>query len=377
MTAFDPNAAADAWIAHLAPAARAAAEANTAWAETTSLVQIGLVLVVCLFLIRSGLAARVRPALEQRGMSRWTAEIAGAALLAASIALVTAPLSALSAARTHPGTGWAAGLMQTLRAEAPLVLLASLAAPLWLLLIRRAPRAWGAIAGGALGLMVFAALWLPYAGASGPAALPTAPPGAAREGLLSLVRDTRVPASEIYVSSFTGIDADVTGTARRARVVVSNGLWRKASPAELRASIGHLIGHYRHGDELSLALLLAALILAVFLLVQVLASWLARPLGLDGPGEGAALPLLTALFIVLASLGVVVDHGFIRWINVRADQYSLDHAREPDGLALALLREWKGERVDPSPLQEALFYDHPSLKSRLVHAMSWKAAHPG
>ncbi len=76
------------------------------------------------------------------------------------------------------------------------------------------------------------------------------------------------------------------------------------------------------------------------------------------------------------SLGGVAENGFIRAINVRADQYSLDHAREADGLAQALLHEWKGEDPAPSPLQEALFYSHPSLKSRVEHAMGWKAAHP-
>ena len=94
------------------------------------------------------------------------------------------------------------------------------------------------------------------------------------------------------------------------------------------------------------------------------------------PADPLAAPAVIAVAIVYLCLALTLDHAFIRAINVRADQYSLDHAREPDGLAQALLHEWKGEAVDPSALQEVLFYDHPSLQSRLDHAMRWKAAHP-
>lgn len=376
MTGLDPTAAASAWIAQIPAAQRAAAEANTAWGETSGLLMLGGVLLVCFALLGSGLLARVRRAVLGRGLSPWVADVACAVLLAVSITLALAPGHILYAARFGPAPGWAAYLLEMLGSAGPLVLLAGLMAPFGLLLIRHL-KAWGAICGGVVAVLVFAAVWLPYASASGPVSLPTAPPGPAREALLGLIRDTHVPASEIYVSTYPGIDADVTGTAERARVVVSRGLWTHASPRELRASIGHLMGHYRHGDELSLAILLAALAFLAFLGVQLLAPPLARRLKLDGPGDPAALPLLAALFVVFASLAVVVDHGFIRWINVRADQFSLDNAKEPDGLAQTLLREWKGERVDPSPIEEALFYDHPSLKSRLLHAMSWKAGRGG
>ncbi len=69
----------------------------------------------------------------------------------------------------------------------------------------------------------------------------------------------------------------------------------------------------------------------------------------------------------------MAERAYGRWINVRADQFSLDHAREPDGLAINLLRNWRDDKVDPAPLEEALFFDHPSLQSRIEHAMRWKA----
>ncbi len=198
----------------------------------------------------------------------------------------------------------------------------------------------------------------------------------ARAGLVRLIAETGIPASEVYVSANPAIDADVTGQGG-ARVVVSRGLWNIASPQELRASVGHLIGHYTRHDQLSIAVLLAVLTLGFFLALQAFHAPAARLLGLSADRlDPAGAPALVLIAAVWLSLAAIADHALIRAVNVRADQYSLDHAREPDGLAVALLHEWQGEDPAPAPLQEALLYSHPSLESRLLHAMRWKAAHP-
>jgi hypothetical protein len=42
-----------------------------------------------------------------------------------------------------------------------------------------------------------------------------------------------------------------------------------------------------------------------------------------------------------------------------------------------LERDWNHQAVDPSPLARAVFYTHPPMRGRLIHAMAWKAAHGG
>jgi STE24 endopeptidase len=372
-----PTAAAAAYLGQIPAAQRAAAAADTTWSESGMVLQGAIFLLVCLILIKGGLLAKLRSALERRGFGRWSIDALCGAVFCAWVLLATLPHTAATLLRTHSELGWAGAVFATLRKESVGPFVAAVAAAGILGGIRRNPRSWGAFVGVGLGALMIALFWLPYVRAAGPTSLPVAPTGPARAGVLQLVKDAKVPAGEIYLSSYEGVDADVTGTSARARIVVSRGLWAKASPATLRASIGHLIGHYRHGDQLSLAALLAALTFATFLGIQLLAPPLARRRGFEGAGDPAALPLLAALFLLFFSADVVIDHAFIRAINVRADQYSLDNAKEPDGLAQALLLEWHGERVDPSPFEEAVFYDHPSLQSRLDHAMRWKAAHPG
>ncbi len=371
MTA-DPAAAAAAYLLRLPAAARAAAPADTARAETLLAASIIVALLAAWAIARSGFLDQIAQRLEAAGRPRWMADAACGGAAAGLVALALTPFGLTSSGVS----ALLPALILALRQDAVISLMGALGAPLLYGLMRIAPRLWAPLLGGLAAVLVFAAAWLPFARASGPANLPPVPAGAARAGLLNLIAQTHLPAREVYLTPITGIDADVTGLGA-ARVSVSRGLWEVASPQELRASVGHLMGHYVHHDQLWIALLLAGVALGLFLVVRAAYDPAARLLGLPADiSSPAGAPALIALAVLWLSAGVIADHALIRWINVRADQYSLDHAREPDGLAVALLHEWRGEDPDPSPLQEALFYDHPPLQGRLVHAMSWKAAHP-
>jgi STE24 endopeptidase len=380
MTRLDPAAAAAIYVARLPGDALAAAPAQTAWFETLLVASLALALLAAVTVVRSGVLVRIQERMAAQGRPQWMSDAASGGAAAGLIGLALVLLVPISIA--HSGGAASnpmAAFVVALRQAAVLSLVGALFAPPLYALMRRLPRLWAPALGAVAAALMFSAVWLPFAEASGPASLPAAPAGPARDGLVQLIAETKLGASEVYVSADPAIDADVTG-AGAPRVVVSQGLWRTASPDELRASVGHLMGHYAHHDQLSIALLLAALAFGLFLAVRYLTAPLARLMGLKdatGPDDALAAPALIAVAVVYLALAVAADHAFIRWINVRADQYSLDHARSPDGLAQALLHEWKGEAVDPSPLQEALFYDHPSLQSRLLHAMRWKAEHDG
>jgi len=47
----------------------------------------------------------------------------------------------------------------------------------------------------------------------------------------------------------------------------------------------------------------------------------------------------------------------------------------PDALASALIKTAEYRYPRPHPLQEMLFYTHPSVEKRILAAMEWKAAH--
>ena len=90
-----------------------------------------------------------------------------------------------------------------------------------------------------------------------------------------------------------------------------------------------------------------------------------------------ALPAVAILFMLALAAAGLAEAGYLRWANVRADAYSLDHAREPDALISVIEREWDHQSLDPSWPEEALFYTHPPMIGRIRHAMAWKLAHGG
>ena len=61
-----------------------------------------------------------------------------------------------------------------------------------------------------------------------------------------------------------------------------------------------------------------------------------------------------------------------------ADAFGLDAAREPDGFAKAALRLSEYRKLEPGALEEFVFFDHPSGRTRIRMAMQWKKDHvPG
>ena len=47
---------------------------------------------------------------------------------------------------------------------------------------------------------------------------------------------------------------------------------------------------------------------------------------------------------------------------------------EPDGMAKVALKLGAYRKLDPTPFEEFIFFDHPSGRARIRMAMDWKAA---
>jgi STE24 endopeptidase len=95
--------------------------------------------------------------------------------------------------------------------------------------------------------------------------------------------------------------------------------------------------------------------------------------GIRDVGDPAVLPLAILILSILILLGTPIFNNLSRMDEYEADIFGLNTARQPDGEAEAdvLLGEYR--RLDPTPLEEFLFYDHPSGRTRIYAAMRWKA----
>jgi STE24 endopeptidase len=60
-------------------------------------------------------------------------------------------------------------------------------------------------------------------------------------------------------------------------------------------------------------------------------------------------------------------------MEVEADAFGLNAARAPDGFAQAALHLSEYRKMRPGPIEEFVFFDHPSGWNRIHRAMQWKA----
>jgi STE24 endopeptidase len=56
-----------------------------------------------------------------------------------------------------------------------------------------------------------------------------------------------------------------------------------------------------------------------------------------------------------------------------ADMFGLNASRQPDGFAQAAIHLGEYRKMRPGPLEEFIFFDHPSGYNRIHSAMLWKS----
>jgi len=71
-----------------------------------------------------------------------------------------------------------------------------------------------------------------------------------------------------------------------------------------------------------------------------------------------------------------VTNTISRTMEFEADMYGLNSARLPDGEANVDLMLGEYRKLDPGPVEEFIFFDHPSGRTRITAAMRWKAEYP-
>lgn len=206
------------------------------------------------------------------------------------------------------------------------------------------------------------------------------PQGEVRTALEEIADQSGIPHDRIFMydgsrqsDMFT---ANVSGIGPSARIAISDVALDRASLAEVKAVTAHEAGHYVIGHVWRSVLVLPLLAGLMFFLIDRLYPRAARLLGSDAElSDPRGLPVLVAMLSVLSLLMMPITNALTRVGELEADTYSLDHAREPDALATALLKTAEYRYPRPNPLEEIVFYTHPSVEKRVTNAMEWKAEH--
>lgn len=202
-----------------------------------------------------------------------------------------------------------------------------------------------------------------------------------RESILSLARANGVPARNVFVVDASRqtkrISANVAGLGATARIALNDNLLATKDPAAIRAVMGHEMGHYVLGHVWKS-------LLQMFLLIGTLAGIMAAAApalvrrygarwGLSGMATPAIIPVFALILTVLSPAAQIVLNQIIRNQEAEADIFGLNAVREPDGFARVAMMLSQYRKIEPSPWEERIFFDHPSGRSRVSMAMRWKA----
>ena len=204
------------------------------------------------------------------------------------------------------------------------------------------------------------------------------PEGEVKSAIEALAIEADIPTNRIFMydgsrqsNNFT---ANVAGIGSSARIAISDVALKEADLDEVKAVTGHEIGHYVSGHVWWVVLLLSAQIAIAFFVANKLFAPVARVFGASEDIKNpTSIPVLILLVGVLMSLVQPINNTLSRMNETSADRYSLETVGLPDGLASALVKTAEYRDPRPSDIQEALFYTHPSVESRVRMAMQWKA----
>jgi STE24 endopeptidase len=247
--------------------------------------------------------------------------------------------------------------------------------------LRRAPRTWwlwGSLV--AIGMLVVLVAIGPVFIAPIFNTYTALQPGPVRDDILRLAHANGIGAQEVYEvdasRQTTRVSANVSGMLGTERITLNDNLLKRASPAAIQAVMGHEMGHYvlNHVYKMLLAfgVLIAIGFGALAWAFDRLASRHRTRWRVEGIADPAGLPLIGLLFSAYLFVLTPATNTIIRTNEYEADVFGLNAARQPDGFAEAALLLSAYRKMSPGPIEEFIFFDHPSGHTRIFTAMRWK-----
>jgi len=205
-----------------------------------------------------------------------------------------------------------------------------------------------------------------------------------KDPILSMARANGIPATDVYEFDASRqsnrVSANVSGFAGTLRISLNDNLLNRCTLPEIETTMGHEMGHYVLNHAYKGVVMFGVVVVIGFAFLNWFISFgLSRwgeTWGIRGMTDVAALPLAAIGFSVYFFLLTPVTNTVTRTMEFEADMYGLNSARQPDGEANVDLMLGEYRKLDPGPVEEFVFFDHPSGRTRITAAMRWKAEHP-
>jgi STE24 endopeptidase len=384
---FDPAAATAAYVATIPAKDRARSDAYFEGGYWIQLWSFLLTVVVMLLLLGLGWSRRLRDWAERWGRWRWPQTFLYYAAFAVITTLLTFPFTVYTGfvrehaygLATQSFGGW---LWDQVKGLGVTVGLGGLAVAVLYAVVRRLPRSWPAWgAAVSVALLIFGALIGPVFIAPLFNKYTPLTDARIRNPILRLARANSITVDRVFVvdasRQTTRISANVSGILGTQRISLNDNLLRRCTLPEIQAVMGHEMGHYVLHHVYQVVLFFALVIVAGFVVLRGGFTWAAarwgQRWGIRGIEDPAGFPLVVLVFSIYFFVLTPVINTYIRANESAADIFGLNAVRKPDAFALVDLKLVEYRKVDPGPIEEFLFYDHPSPRARIYQAMQWKA----
>jgi len=203
-----------------------------------------------------------------------------------------------------------------------------------------------------------------------------------RDPILRMARANGINVDAVYVvdqsRQTTRVSANVSGLFGTTRISLNDNLLRRSPLEEIEAVMGHEMGHYVLNHVVT-NLIEMSLVIAVGLALSARVFErirLRRPRwGIGSSADIAGLPLLVSLLTVYLLLVTPLTNTITRTSEYEADIFGLNASSQPDGFASVTLKLGEYRKLSPGRLEEFIFFDHPSGRTRIYSGMRWKAEH--
>jgi STE24 endopeptidase len=198
--------------------------------------------------------------------------------------------------------------------------------------------------------------------------------------ILSMAHANGIPANDVYEidasRQTTRVSANVSGFAGTTRITLNDNLLKRGSPEEIQAVMGHEMGHYVMHHIPKTLFFLGVITVLSFAYLRWGLNWALSRWGerwqIHGVSDPAIFPLVMLMLGILMFVLTPVLNTETRMHEQEADMFGLNASRQPDGEAQADIQLGEYRKMRPGPIEELIFFDHPSGYDRIHAAMVWK-----
>jgi STE24 endopeptidase len=362
---------------------------------TLYFVSVFLSLALLLFVLWTGIAAKLRDFAIRRSDNRVVQGLVFIPLLLLIVDLLELPLSiywhSLSLHYQQSVQPWGSWLLDWLKEEAIYTSLFVVLYEILFVVIRKSPRRWWFYFWlAALPILLFFFYITPWfisplfnkfepLSKDHPRLVVAIEQVASRAGL-------HIPPGRIFLmnasAKTTQINAYVTGVGPSKRIVVWDTTIEKTTQDETLFIVGHEIGHYVLGHVRRGVIFFATTLFAALYICYIGLNWMVRRWGsrwkIYGPQDWVALAVFLLMLQLLMFLASPVINGFSCWQEHQADVYGLEviHGIVPNSSEVAahafqVLGESDLADPNPPPFITFWLFSHPPLAERLVFAHTY------